>query len=124
MKVRYKFEYTGGGMSTGHWLLTTGTPDFGDLAPLATDLYGVYETNLLAFASNDVTLTECAVEYFTDTGSMSASALASHAGGTTDSPSMSAQTSSVLGFQIEEGYRGGKPRMYLPFTGSDQIDTP
>ncbi|MGH6840456.1 MAG: hypothetical protein ACREDT_17055, partial [Methylocella sp.] len=42
----------------------------------------------------------------------------------TDSPSMSAQTSSVLGFQIEEGYRGGKPRMYLPFTGSDQIDTP
>lgn len=108
--------------ANGFWLLTTGVPGGTDLADLATDIYGAYETRFLPNFSDDCHMTECTVEYFTSDGSIPAAAFADHAGANSHFTS-SASVAAVISWGIEPVYRGGKPRTYLPSVPQDKRAT-
>jgi hypothetical protein len=122
-RVRYIGAFDGGAWSTGLWALLTGAPLSADIADLALGAYGVFQTNFLGDCSDQLTLEECSIEYFTGGGSITGAQFASHAGAAS-AAAMPANSATVISWSIEETYRGGKPRMYLPFTGIDQLISP
>jgi hypothetical protein len=99
--------------ATGAWLLISGVPSPGDLATLATDLYGIYEARILPHVGAGCTLTEVHLEYFTAGGSIVAESFAVHSGGDSSS-ALPANVAAVISWGILTTYRGGKPRNYIP----------
>lgn len=106
----------------GFWALVTGVPLFSDISTLATDFYGAFETNLLPRMGTDSHQLLSKVEYFTGTGSILAETNADHAGGQTGTAEISS-AAIVIAWQIEEIYRGGKPRTYLGAQSEAKRDT-
>ena len=119
--ARIIWHFTNGSAlaTCGMWALLTGVPDGSDLADLATDLYGVWETNLLGLQHAGVNLVECEVRYWDGTSWISASAFAVHAGGVSGH-AITAQAAMLISWGILASYRGGKPRTYI--IGVTEVD--
>lgn len=112
-KVRYVGAVGDAGWGNRFWLLTTGTPTYAQVADLATDLYGVYQTNLLPVQSAASNLLECIVTYYDGAGNMEASAAAVHSGAASGA-AVPVNAAGCISWKIGSSYRGGKPRTYLP----------
>lgn len=113
VKVRHSGALDGVPWGVGSWLLTTGAPGPGDLSDLATDMAGVFVTNLLPLICVDVGYTECSVRYWDGSVWTMATSSFSHVGGMSGLR-LTSQASSLISWGIGTSYRGGKPRTYLP----------
>ena len=111
-KVVYRGTYEGSVWENVFWCKITGTLVYGTIFTFATDMYGVFETNLLPWMSTHATLEECIVTYYDGAGNPQGSATASHAGGRA-STTMTAAAAIVISWKIPASWRGGKPRTYL-----------
>jgi hypothetical protein len=112
-RVSWKFTLGSLHATCGIWIDTTGTPGSGDLSDLATDLYGIWQDNLLPHQSTYVNLVECSLRYYSGSGEIVAESFASHAGD--DSGSVCPiNTAMLISWGITSSYRGGKPRTYIP----------
>jgi hypothetical protein len=94
------------------WLTITGTLTYTTVATLATDLYGIFQTDFLPLMNVGATLEECKVTYYDGAGNPQGSAQASHAG-TQSGDGLPANCAALLSWKIPASWRGGKPRSYL-----------
>src|SRR5215469_2928976 len=89
-------------------------PTSAQLATLAGHLESNYATNLAPLADVDTTLTNTELIDLTSptsgVGNFASSVVGTRSGGI-----LSAQAAAMLNFKIARRYRGGKPRVYLPF---------
>lgn len=111
-RVSWKFTMESALATSGMWALITGAPTGADLAALATDLYGVWETNILPLQQAGVNQVECEVRYWNGSSWDSASAFAVHAGGSAGNTT-TANAAMLISWGILSSYRGGKPRTYV-----------
>ena len=92
------------------------------LATFATAVSTQWDSHLQSLASTDVALTEVVVD---DLGTLSgASGIWTGTGtGTRSGTTNGAQVAVLLNFHVARRYRGGKPRVYLPYgTNSDLVN--
>lgn len=96
-----------------------GAPNATDCANFASDLVTAMEAEFGQWSAA-VTLTECVVtDLSSHTGGQGSSSAAA-TGGITESP-LSAGTCLLINFNIARRYRGGKPRVYLPWGASSTL---
>ena len=106
------------------WALTTGydSATGTDVSDLATDIFGVFQTNLLPWTSNSNHLTSVQCVLYQTSGELMGSSTADHVGGASGSYQVGA-VSLVLSWGTTAFWRGGKPRTYLSGIPDSAVDT-
>lgn len=112
-RVRYVGDIDGIGAGVGFALFVTGSPAGTDLADLATDMYGAFETNLLPICGAHFTLHQCLLKYWDGANVIDAGVAAIFPGGVSGDQ-LSAQACCVISWLGGGSYRGGHPRTYIP----------
>jgi hypothetical protein len=87
---------------------------------MCTSIGTAWNTDLASWATPQVTLTEVLITDLTSPTAAQAAVAVSHAG-TRTGTNLAAGTAVLLGFPIARRYRGGKPRIYLPFFSSNDL---
>lgn len=92
------------------------------LSTMAAAVAAAWATDLKPFASSEVELTEVViVDLSSSTAAVGTSAAA--ANGTRSGGVLSAGTCVMLNFAVARRYRGGKPRVYLPYFTQTDLTT-
>lgn len=95
-------------------------PDNAELNAMCSDVSGYYSTYLAGSATTDVTLDSVEMrDLSSDTSAVGA--FTSDVPGTLSGEALAAGTATLLNFQVNRHYRGGKPRIYLPFGGAASL---
>jgi len=95
-------------------------PAAGDLTAACTSLYGAYGTDLKGLATPDVILQSMEMTDLTSPTSAVGS-YATAVPGTASEAALPADTSALVSGHISRRYRGGHPRIYLPFGGQGHL---
>lgn len=97
-----------------YFAYTGSPPAASDLNTYCTSVAAAWNTSLKPEASPDITLTEVIAEDLSSSsGAVGADTVAIV--GTRSGGIMAAQTAVLVNFQLSRRYRGGKPRVYLPY---------
>lgn len=105
------------------YLLYSGTaPTGAGLNTMAAAVESAWASDLKTYASSTVTLTEIIIEDLTS----STSAIGTWSGSTagTRAGTFQAGACVLINFTIARRYRGGKPRVYLPYLVGGDVTTP
>lgn len=101
---------------------TTGTPPISDLDAWTTAFANAYKTNFGPHICSNVGFVQAQAHLFLPANGAETSLVAMTGSATGGAASTTTQsTSSVISWLINDYYRGGKPRTYLPFTPSTMI---
>lgn len=92
---------------------TGGAPTSGNCATLASDIEGLYVTNLVPLIEQSFILTEIDVLDIATNAGASGQWTGEEGGGLTGT-ALPAQVATNVEYDIARRYRGGKPRMFLP----------
>lgn len=98
-------------------------PSISDVDSWCAALGTIWNTHVASLVNNTVSLTEISSEDLTSPTSASGTASMFHSG-TSDSGALNAGTALVMSGKITRRYRGGHPRLYFPYFGSSDLDTP
>lgn len=115
MRVRLLYTQTDGFDAGSRFYLgySGAAPTSGNCATLASDIAGLWNTDLVDLVGSEFALSEVDVlDIATDSGN-SGVWTGSHSGGATGAQ-VPSQCATNLEFDIGRRYRGGKPRMFLP----------
>jgi hypothetical protein len=107
VQCHFYFKYTGG------------PPNATDCTNFASDIFTAMAAEFAEW-SNAITLRECIVTDLSSNTGGQGSDTGSAPGGKTEQP-LSLATSVVENFHISRRYRGGKPRVYLPWGVSSDL---
>lgn len=124
--IRFEVNFTVGtdaaALVRAYWSYTGGVPTPGDMAAFAGQLYSAYSGPGVALYHTDTTLdlVQC-VDLSSSTGSTGEAA--GPLVGTRAGESLGADVCALMNFSIGRRYRGGKPRMYLPYGVADDLLT-
>jgi hypothetical protein len=105
------------------WLFCAGgdSATGSDVGSLAGAMYNAYSLHLHVLAPTAVHLEQCKVVLFQTVGELQAIEATDTAGSHTGSD-LTAQVAKVITWQIDDYYRGGHPRTYLPAGVYEQLD--
>lgn len=106
------------------WLLTTGydSATGTDVSDLATDLFGVFQTNLLPWTSTNNHLTSVQCVLYQTSGELMGSSTADHTGGASGAY-LNGAAAAILSWGTTAFWRGGKPRTYLAGLSQSALGT-
>jgi hypothetical protein len=109
-------------VTTKQYFKYTGSaPSNATCVALATAIHGYAAADLLSFLSDNSGINETSVTDLTSPTSGFGVALLA-AAGTRTGGNLPAGTSALLSCKIERRYRGGKPRIYLPFGTAPDVN--
>lgn len=121
LKVRTHFDYSNDtSASWRYYFLYSGTaPTSANLATMAATVLAATATDLASLASSNVTFTEVEVTDLSSATAGYGQATGSHVG-TRSGANLPNSTCALHLMHIARRYRGGKPKVFLPFgTGGD-----
>jgi hypothetical protein len=102
---------------------TSGTPSVADLTSLCTAVGNAWNTEFSGNMSSELTLVNVIATDLATTSGNRAELAVTHAGTNADAvPTLG--TCTVIDFQIQRRYRGGKPRIYLPIGTTGHLASP
>ena len=125
LKVRLRWS-VGADVSvstTFHFAWSGTAPTDADCVTMATDIYGFAVTHLIPACGTETYLTGCDVTDLTSATAGYGEHLASTEG-TQGGNVLPANACALVNFGILRRYRGGKPRVYLPFGTYSDVLTP
>lgn len=99
------------------------TPSDGDLEEFAQAFYGYWSLRFLPFCNSQVIQEGCVVNYYGGSGFQIGSQWVTNSTGTLSGAPISAQVSTGISWHVQQRYRGGHPRTYLPPGDSSLLQT-
>lgn len=124
--LRIQFKWTSSAdtdlLTRIYWQYSGTAPTNGQLATMASTLAANMNTDFAGYWHSDVTLTECIITDLSSATAATGSASVSHAG-TLTGTELPAGVAMMVNFSVARRYRGGKPRIYLPFGSSSEMAT-
>lgn len=97
------------------------TPGLGDLGAFATDLLQTYQSAFAAYMHSGVLIQDCSVIYYGPTGGDLGTEITSVAPGTGPGAGLPNNVATCISWKLQQRYRGGHPRTYLPPPGVDSM---
>lgn len=89
-------------------------PTQGDFTNFTNNFATSYKTYILPHLSSSVVLNECSSLYYTEQGAELAGAVSVTGNGGVTGTTLPANVSLCVGWRVQQHYRGGHPRTYLP----------
>lgn len=124
--VMHTINYIAGGRTSINRIFTSytgGGNNLADLTTLQTAILAAWQNRLKRDISSDWSIDHI-VSTDLQTSTSPQSTTTSAVAGTDASQSLPAGTATLVSAAIPRRYRGGHPRLYLPYPGFDQISTP
>jgi hypothetical protein len=99
-------------------------PAQADLQAICVGILEAYKQTFLPELSRDFVLQQCALLYYLSTGAEEESVVGSNAIGGRAFGSLPLNVAACVGWRVQQHYRGGHPRMYLPAISTADVAGP
>lgn len=125
--IKFRFHFNFGSNYRGgfglYWRYNGSAPGGADMDNLCSGLAGIWNTHFSSFLSSAYTLIQVSgLDLSSATGASGQKTVSWQ--GTDSNPSLAIDTCTLVNFQIDRHYRGGKPRVYLPIGTQTSLQDP